>query len=394
MRILDVDGHMEEGVQTWQYLEREYWPRRPIPVIVPEDTIWGEWNGLWLIDTRARDFGGTPTGMIMARKKGIPVGAQELTDVPARLRAMDEAGIERQVLIPSLFMGPVAEDPDLEAALMRSYNTFVATQCNQSGGRLFYAAVVPFRRPQQAVQEIRRVKAMGSCVSIFMRGMEWDTRVDHPSHLPIFEAAEQAGLAIQVHTGRGSPTIMRMLQWGQPRPKYDFDLPPTTDGRPLIGPLLVQFAFNRIMEGGLIFEFPKLKWVFCELGSEWMVPEMTRLLRTGPTSQWGPRDYRRPFEEQRIYVTAEPDEDLPYVMRKLSEDCLVCSSDMPHHDTSRHERVEDEFRKRGDLSERQLRKILRENAARLFGWPAEDPLETNGAGGRSVGTQPQWSGVR
>ena len=395
MRVIDVDGHVEESVQTFQFLEREYWPRRPIPVLMPPDTEFGEWNGFWMIDTRARDFGGTPTAMIMARKKGISAASQELNDVAARLRDLDEAGVERQVLIPSLFMGPVAEDPDLEAALMRSYNTFMATQCNQSGGRLFYAAVVPFRRPDQAVAEIRRVAAAGSCVSVFMRGLEWDKRVDHPSHWPIFEAAERAGLVMHVHTGRGSPTIMRLFQ-GQPRPKYDFPLPPSTDGRPLIGPLLVQFAFNRTMEGGLIFEFPKLKWVFCELGSEWMVPEMTKLLRTGPGSQFGPRDYRRPFEEQRIYVTAEPDEDLPYVIRKLGEECLVCSTDMPHHDTSRHERVEAEFRQRGDLTERQLIKILRENGARLFGFPLDDPaaVKDGRAATGGAGTSQPWMVAR
>jgi hypothetical protein len=105
-------------------------------------------------------------------------------------------------------------------------------------------------------------------------------------------------LVKQLHTGRALPTALRLFQ-GQARPKYDFPLPPSTDGRPLIGPLLVQFAFNRIMEGGLIFGFPKLKWDLCELGSEWMVPEMTKPLHTGPRSQFGPPDYWRPFEEQR-----------------------------------------------------------------------------------------------
>jgi hypothetical protein len=189
MRVIEVDGHVEESVQTFQYLESEYWPRRPIPVVMPPDTHLGEWNGFWMINTRARDFGGTPTAMIMAGKKGISAGSPELNDVPAGLRDLDEAGVERQVLIPSLFMGPVAEDPALEAALMRSCNIFMATQCNQSGGRLFHAAVVPFRSPNQAVAEARQVAVMGSCVSVFTRGLEWDKRVDNPSHLPIFPSS-------------------------------------------------------------------------------------------------------------------------------------------------------------------------------------------------------------
>ncbi len=67
----------------------------------------------------------------------------ELTDVSARLADLDRCGIEKQVIYPSSWLACMAEDAELEAALARSYNTFMARQCNASGGRLFYGAVIP-----------------------------------------------------------------------------------------------------------------------------------------------------------------------------------------------------------------------------------------------------------
>lgn len=41
---------------------------------------------------------------------------------------MDQFGIEKQVVYPSVWLGCLAEDVELEAALARSYNQFMATQ--------------------------------------------------------------------------------------------------------------------------------------------------------------------------------------------------------------------------------------------------------------------------
>jgi len=57
---------------------------------------------------------------------------QEMRDVQTRVRHMDELGIDTQVVFPSIWLGCLAENVELEAALARSYNQFMATQCAQS----------------------------------------------------------------------------------------------------------------------------------------------------------------------------------------------------------------------------------------------------------------------
>jgi len=139
-------------------LPPELHERRPIPITLPPDTAWRDHNAVWLVDRKVRSSAATPTTMDHAKKKSVSLPSQELTDVSARLADLDRYGIEKQVIYPSSWLACMAEDAELEAALARSYNTFMARQCNASGGRLFYGAVIPFRRPELAIQEIRRVR--------------------------------------------------------------------------------------------------------------------------------------------------------------------------------------------------------------------------------------------
>jgi predicted TIM-barrel fold metal-dependent hydrolase len=358
LKVIDADAHVEESNETWQFLDPVFFPRRPVAVALPPDTSFREHNAVWIIDNKVRQSAANPTLMARAQKKAISIPSQELTDVAARLADLDRFGIEKQVIYPSAWIGCMADDVELEAALAKSYNEFMARQCGRSGGRLYYAAVLPFRRPEAAAEEIRRVAGMGSAVAIFMRGLEWDLPINHPSFRPIFAEAERRRLAVAVHLGFGSPTISRMFD-GMPGIKGELPFVPPSGGR-LASGLLLQFAFHNLIKDALIERHPDLRWVFLEGGSEWLIPAIRTLDRSG-------FDCKKYFAAGRIFVSCEPDEDLPYVAGKLGEDCLVAASDMPHSDDFHHDRPEETFRERGGLSESLLGKVLRENAARLYG---------------------------
>ncbi len=48
--ILDADTHVAEPPEMWDYLEPEWLPRRPVTIEVPEDTVYGGSDHMWLID--------------------------------------------------------------------------------------------------------------------------------------------------------------------------------------------------------------------------------------------------------------------------------------------------------------------------------------------------------
>jgi predicted TIM-barrel fold metal-dependent hydrolase len=359
MRVVDADAHVEEGVGHWEYLEPEFYARRPVPITFPTDTAWGEHNGGWLIDYKLRKFASSPTSMARAQRRAFVVPSQEISDVAMRLADMDRCGIEKQVLYPSTWLGCLAEDVTLEAALCRSYNTYMATQCNQSGGRLFYAAVLPFRDPAASAAEVRRVKTLGSAVSIFIRGMEWDIPITHPMFRPIYQEAERQELVMGLHIGFGSPTINRMFE-GMPRPQPDPFPHIHPLARGMLSGMLVQQATQGLLSSTLLEDFPTLRWAILEAGAEWVVPTVRALKHRSK------REGERYFRAGRIYVSCEPYEDLPWLIQNLGEDCFVIASDMPHEDDFAHEHPAEAFRDKWDLAEPTLEKLVGANAGRLY----------------------------
>jgi hypothetical protein len=53
-------------------------------------------------------------------EKDVPIPVQEMRDIKQRLSYMDELGIDKQVVFPSIWLGCLAENVELEAALARS----------------------------------------------------------------------------------------------------------------------------------------------------------------------------------------------------------------------------------------------------------------------------------
>ena len=359
MNVIDCDAHVEESVATWSYLEPEYYPLRPLPVVFPEDTCFGSHNAGWVIDYKLRFFSATPTLMARAKHKDIPIPVQEFQDVRQRLGYMDEMGIEKQVIFPSIWLGCLAENVELEAALARSYNKFMAAQCAKSGGRCWYVMLVTWRRPDLAIQEIGRAKAQGGVAGVFARGVEWDRPLTHPEHWPIYEAAERHDLPIAVHVGNGSsPAISRMFE-GVPRPYFN-EFPQIHPlGTGLVSGPYVIYAFQQILGSKLLDDFPKLRVGFFEAGTDW-TPRVLKNLRgidRTKIDRW---------LQERVFVSCAIDDDLVYVINKAGDDFLVTATDFPHGDAFRQDQLANGLKNRGDLTDSTREKILSTNALRLY----------------------------
>lgn len=363
MQIIDADSHVIESPETWSYLDPAYQSRRPIAMQAPPNTGMKDWNTFWLIDRQVRHFGATPIeGSVMASRKAYSAGCQQLTDVADRVAAMDRMQVARQLVHPSFTLSILTEDADLEAALYQSYNTFMSKACAQAPGRLYFNAVVPFRQPDVAVAELRRLKALPGMASVLARGLEWNKPMDHPSHYPIFEEAERLGLPMVVHLGLGSPAMYHMFDGlVHPESEKKTFYPPYS--RRLLSTLTVQYAFYNLMEGALLDDFPKLRWAFLEGGGcTWMAAALRTVERGG-------RKVGHAFADRRIHVGCEPDDDIGYAASVLGEEALLVSSDMPHFDEAAHDSIAEEYEERGDLSPALLKKMFAGNAERLFNFP-------------------------
>ncbi len=361
MIVIDADAHVMESEDTWAHLEQAFHARRPVVVTFPEDTSLGVFNAAWLIDEKVRLFGASPTSGTRSLRKKYNIASQHLSDPRERLLDMDRRHLDYQVIHPTFALLNIVEDVALEAALMRSYNTYLAEKCNASGGRLFYNALVPFRDPAAAVREIRRVKEMGSAVAVFMRGVEWDRPVADPMYFPIYEEAERQGLAMAVHVGSGSPGMRDVFGHLKRVPGEEPFWPAMM--KRLVGPISVQFGFYSVAESTIPSDFPKLRWAFLEAtGCEWLMGAVGSLQRAGK------KNARRLFDDGRCFVGCEPSEDLAYVTNRMGSQCVIVGSDMPHQDEAAHDDLVGEFEeRRADLGDAFMQALFCDNAARLYG---------------------------
>jgi uncharacterized protein len=358
--IIDADTHISEGGDMWAMMDKAMYPRRPIPMSVPEDTWYGNRNAFWLIDgeiyPKPAGKGSfnlvTPSAQkVQEGRKDSTIGSREMSDIQRRLADMNKLNTAAQVVYPTLFLVYNTKDVELEIALCRAYNRFLANACAQSQQRIRWTAVLPLHSLKECIEEIRFAKQNGA-VGIFFRGIEDDKTLDHADLFPIYEEAQTANLSICVHTGCGVKEILEMFDVARNH----------TFGHTRVMPLL---AFRDIVANRIPEQFPRLRFGFIEAAAGW-VPFLVHILRRLLKDKWRHGSSVDLFREYRLYVACEADEDIPYLAKYIGEDNILIGSDYPHNDPSREDQFVNALNVREDLSPRLREKILYDNPRAFY----------------------------
>jgi predicted TIM-barrel fold metal-dependent hydrolase len=345
----------------WELIDREMYPRRPVLVSVPDDTLYGPRNAFWLIDGNIfpRPVGRasfrliTPSASKHESSRGdIHIACRELTDPQTRLRDMDKLGVELQVIYPTLFLVYLTDDAQLEIALCRAYNRWLVDTCAKSGGRLRWVVVPPLRAVDESVKEIQWAKDHGA-VGVFFRGLEGDKTLDNPYFFPVYQAAMDVDLPICIHTAIGNTALLDLIDVER---NHSF----------LASRVLPLAAFRDLVANKIPDMFPKLRFGFIEASAGW-VPFLVHILKRLLRDRWRYGASADLFRECRLYVACEADEDVPYLARYTGEDHLIIGSDYGHNDPSEERHLVATMRGREDIPPPLTEKILCDNPRRLYG---------------------------
>ena len=358
--IIDADTHISEGEAMWAMFDKEMYPRRPVMLKSPEDTLYGPRNAFWLIDgnifPKPNGKGSfrliTPSASKFELARGdIHLPYREMTDIPGRLRDMDKLGVDIQVVFPTLFLIYITDDVALDVAMARAYNRFIAQACAKSGGRMRWVVVPPLHSTEESVKEIKWGKDNGA-VGVFFRGVEGQRTLDNPYFHPIYQAANDTELPICIHTGAGCPDFIKL-----------FDVERNhTFGHSRIQPIL---AFRDLIGNKIPEQYPKLKFGFLEASAGW-VPFMMHILKRLFKEKWKFSSDQDMFREYRIFVAAEADEDIKYISEFTGEDHLIIGSDYGHQDPSEERQLVAAMRAREDVPRRITDKMFFENPKLLY----------------------------
>lgn len=357
--VIDADTHIIESPSMWQHFDAALHPRRPLLLTVPGDTAYRGRNAFWLIDgnifPKPAGKGGfrlaTPSAAdFQISRTDISIPCREITDPEARLRDMDGLGVGTQVVYPTLFLVYLTDDLEMEIALCRAYNRFLAEAWARTNNRIRWVVVPPLRSIDASIQELRFGREHGA-TGVFFRGIERDRTLDDPYFFPIYEEASRLDLPICIHTAAGCPAFTNVFNLER------------NDTFAFIR-LLPLIAFRDIVANRIPEQFPRLRFGFIEAAASW-VPYLCHTLRRSlreDRAGWGPRL----FEDYRLYIACEVDEDIPYLLRFIGEDHLITGSDYGHTDPSTERELVATLRRREDLPGRVVDKILDDNARSFY----------------------------
>lgn len=322
MAVIDADTHVIETEHTWDYLDASEQQFRPI-VVTPRGEGGREY---WYIDGKirglARQVATAPDVSKLeerlGRKMAAPQEAREGENVEVRLKHMDQLGVDTQVLWPTLFLERVADRPEAEIAVCKSYNRWLAHIWQQGKGRLRWVCVLPLQTMSEAPEQLRFAHAHGA-VGVFMRGIENEHLLHDPYFFPLYDEVSHLNMAIGVHAGNGNPYVRELLaQRNLPGTFWAYRMSS-------VG------AFHSLVMAGLPDRFPTLRMVFVEIASQWVPWTLKDLARRLP-QQRGRELPKNPMQVYRLYVACQSDDDLPYVLKYTGENNMLMGTDYGHHD--------------------------------------------------------------
>ena len=290
-------------------------------------------------------------------------GIPRLTDPALRVKDQDLDGVQAEVIYGILGAAMRLRDDEAADEVMRIYNEWLADFCAARPERFAGLASIPSHSVDAACAEVRRVAQRGALRGIEVANTHEMAPLFDPSWTPLWKLAEEAGLPLHYHTIG-------------PRIDYDFEALARLQRRQAFAVHITgfQLAMSKIiMEtiyGGVFEAHPKLRMVIGESGIGW-IPYILDHMDLEWEDQFKdltltmkPSEYWR----RQCHATYQSDPIGIRLLDILGEDNVMWGSDFPHPDGVWPDSREFIERELGGVPETTRRKIVCENAARLYGF--------------------------
>jgi uncharacterized protein len=217
------------------------------------------------------------------------------------------------------------------------------------------------RNIELGVEELKRTAKEPWKVGVLCSSHIEDLNLDHPKFYPLWAAAQDLDLPICIHAGCG-------------RPPYALGTNESSNNLFMMHAMAHPFeqmrALAAVIGGGVLDQFPKLRFAFLEAGVGWVPWWVDRLTEHAeklpshvPLMKQSPKDY---FLDGRCFMTCEPDEPmLEPVIEQMGDEWILYASDYPHWDCSYPDSVK-RLIGRPTLSDATKARVLGENALNFY----------------------------
>lgn len=285
-------------------------------IIPPE---WPDWraqfgSGAW---PRLEPHNDGTASMFMGDKLFMRLD-HRFWSVSPRLTDMDRFLVDMQVLSPIPAMACYWANAAANQVVARFLNEHIASVVAEHPDRFIGMATVPLQDPERAIEEIRHARESLGIRAVQIGTCPAGRELDDPLLSPFFQACQDLSVSIFVHP------IMPILG----RERMDRYYLPNIVGNPMESTL----AISRLIFGGVLDRFPKLKFCFAHAGGTFSfilgrvmkgyeVRPETRGLLSRPPSEYA----RRIYVDSLTFDAAS----LHLVIEKHGVERILMGSDYP-----------------------------------------------------------------
>ena len=294
-------------------------------------------------------------------------GVMRPTIPEMRVKDQELDGLSGEVIYGILNATNHIQDAEVTESVVHIYNEWLAREfCAKAPDRFAGIGVLtPRGTPESAAQELRH------CATLGLKGAELGQVDDmlplwHPDWNPLWEAADETDLPLHVHTA-GAVTLSDRKWMTDPNsPHYKPALATVLGGFQIAMLRVVsQFIFGAVLE-----RYPRLRVVIGEAGIGWLPYALERfdfewedqfkdLIPRPPSEYW----------RRQMYATFQVDRTGLKNLDDIGVDTIMWGADFPHPDGTWPDSQALLGPQLKELKPEQTRKILFENAARLYGFP-------------------------
>ena len=312
------------------------------------------------------------TGLYEDGKKGI----RRLSEPELRLKDQDRDGVQAEVLYGILGSSTRMGDPEASVEMIRIYNDWLADFTDTHPERFAGLACIPSAPIEAAVSEVERVVKRGA-----VRGLDVANTLDMPALYDpywnkLWDAIDQTGLPLHFHTvGGRMPDAIRKTLWGSATMEkvegtIDFRVARAGFAVHISGfQIYMSTILMSMIYGGVLERHPRMRMVIGEGGIGW-IPYILDHMDLEWEDQFKdlglsmkPSDYWR----RQCFATFQSDRIGIKMIDELGEDNIMWGSDFPHPDGVWPDSSEVIAKEMSHLSPATRRKVICENAGKLYG---------------------------
>jgi predicted TIM-barrel fold metal-dependent hydrolase len=318
------------------------------------------------------------TGLYEDGKRGI----RRLSDPELRVKDQDLDGVQGEVLYGILGTTGRMNDPEAAVEVIRIYNEWLADFCSTHPDRYAGLASIPNHPLEAAIVEVERVAKRGVCRGLDIANSSdlkplWD-----PYWNPLWEVINSSGLPLHFHTVGGylPDNIRKIVFLGSDPTRASLPDAPTVDlrvARAAFATNITQFQINManiltsMIFSGVLERYPGVRLVLGESGIGW-IPYVLWRMDAEWEDQFKDLELTMPPSEywrRQCWATYQTDPIGVKLIDELGADKIMWGSDFPHPDGIWPDSREYIQKELGHLPADVRRKVVCENAGRLYGFP-------------------------